>query len=65
MCPKVRARSVTWVQVAVFGHLGPYMQLTPSFGQLDLALTLGQFFFLLRRALVVAVSAAHAQHEKR
>ncbi len=65
MCPKVRARSVTWVHVGVVGHLGAHMQLTPRFGQFDLALAFGQFFFLLGSALVVAVSAAHAQHVMR
>jgi hypothetical protein len=45
----------------VAGHFGPDVQLTPRFGQLDLALALGQFFFLLGGALVVTVGAADAQ----
>ncbi len=47
------------------GHLGAHMQLAPGLGQLHLALALRQFFFLLGRALVVAMGAAHAQNVMR
>ena len=59
MCRKACAWSVTWVRVVVLGHLGAHMEFAPRLGQLDLALTLGQFFLLLGRTLVVAVGAAH------
>ena len=60
MCLKGSTQSVTWVQLVVLGHLGAHMDLAARFGQLHLPLALGQFLFLLRGALVVAVGAAHA-----
>ncbi len=65
MCPKAGAGSVTWVRMVVLRHLGTHMHLAPRLGQLHLALAFGKFFFLLRRALIVAMGATHAQHVMR
>ena len=57
----VQAFSVP-LQIVLVGHLRPNVHPALRLGEFNLALALGQFLFLLRGALIVAMRAAHPQN---